>query len=203
MKLTLSESTVNGLVGLGATKQQISLIESCEVRMIDAPAPKQPIELHLGRQSYHVHLLISPDGEMSPGTQTDRLLPCARQEHRNNWEAYGTYHDMAVTFECPKHGKITLDFSEIPCPDETVWPSRPTYGYPVRPAIPYPRSSAHVRIYEGITPKDLAEKLGIKTALPMKKLMDRGIFATVDQNLDIKLASDLAREFGGIVVPPR
>ncbi|HYP14495.1 MAG TPA: translation initiation factor IF-2, partial [Bryobacteraceae bacterium] len=49
---------------------------------------------------------------------------------------------------------------------------------------------------EGITVKELSEKLGVKTALVIRKLVDRKIFATINQPLDIKLAEEIAREFG-------
>jgi L-aspartate oxidase len=46
-----------------------------------------------------------------------------------------------------------------------------------------------------ITLKDLAERLNVKPGVMAKKLIDRGIFAPVDQPLDAKLAADLARDF--------
>jgi len=53
-----------------------------------------------------------------------------------------------------------------------------------------------ITIGEGITVKELAEKLGIKASLVIKKLLDRKIFATINQTLDVKLAEDLAQAFG-------
>ncbi|MBI4876869.1 MAG: translation initiation factor IF-2, partial [Acidobacteria bacterium] len=53
-----------------------------------------------------------------------------------------------------------------------------------------------ITIAEGITVKELSEKLGIKANLVIKKLVERKIFATINQNLDVKLAEDLARMFG-------
>jgi translation initiation factor IF-2 len=53
-----------------------------------------------------------------------------------------------------------------------------------------------ITIAEGITVKELSEKLGLKANLVIKKLVDRKIFATINQNLDVKLAEDLARAFG-------
>ena len=44
--------------------------------------------------------------------------------------------------------------------------------------------------------KELSEKLGVKANLVIKKLMERKIFATINQTLDFKLAEELAREFG-------
>ena len=53
-----------------------------------------------------------------------------------------------------------------------------------------------ITVSEGITVKDLAEKLGIKTTQVIKKLVDRKIFATINQTLDVKMAEDIAKDFG-------
>jgi translation initiation factor IF-2 len=53
-----------------------------------------------------------------------------------------------------------------------------------------------VTVSEGITVKELSEKLGLKANLVIKKLVDRKIFATINQTLDEKLAESLARDFG-------
>ncbi len=54
-------------------------------------------------------------------------------------------------------------------------------------------------ISEGITVKELSEKLGVKASLTIKKLVERRIFATINQTLDIKLAEDIARALGATV----
>ena len=59
-----------------------------------------------------------------------------------------------------------------------------------------PPINREITISEGITVKELSEKLDVKANLVMKKLMDRGIFATINQTLDAKLATEVAREFG-------
>jgi translation initiation factor IF-2 len=59
-----------------------------------------------------------------------------------------------------------------------------------------PPISREITISEGITVKELSEKLDVKAALVMKKLMDRGIFVAINQTLDAKLATEVAREFG-------
>jgi translation initiation factor IF-2 len=61
---------------------------------------------------------------------------------------------------------------------------------------PLPVIDREITIGEGITVKELSEKLGVKTALVIKKLVDRKIFATINQALDVKLAEEIAREFG-------
>ena len=59
-----------------------------------------------------------------------------------------------------------------------------------------PDIDREITIAEGVTVKELSEKLGIKANLLVKRLVDRKIFATINQTLDVKLAEDLARDFG-------
>src|SRR3954454_20008227 len=66
------------------------------------------------------------------------------------------------------------------------------------PAAP-PPITREITISEGITVKELSEKLDIKSSLVIKKLVDRNIFATINQTLDSKLANELARDFGASV----
>jgi translation initiation factor IF-2 len=62
-----------------------------------------------------------------------------------------------------------------------------------------PPITREITISEGITVKELSEKLDTRSSLVIKRLVDRGIFATINQPLDSKLAQDLAREFGASV----
>jgi translation initiation factor IF-2 len=59
-----------------------------------------------------------------------------------------------------------------------------------------PPIDREITISEGVTVKELSEKLGIKANLVIKKLVEKKIFASINQNLDVKMAEDLAREFG-------
>jgi len=59
-----------------------------------------------------------------------------------------------------------------------------------------PPVNREITISEGITVKELSEKLDVKASLVIKKLVDRNIFATINQTLDSKLATELSREFG-------
>jgi translation initiation factor IF-2 len=56
-----------------------------------------------------------------------------------------------------------------------------------------------ITISEGITVKELSEKLGLKASFVIKKLLERKIFATINQTLDVKVAEEVAREFGATV----
>ena len=59
--------------------------------------------------------------------------------------------------------------------------------------LPITRS---ITITEGISVKDLAEKLGIRAKDLIARLLSRGVFATINQTLDAELASEMARFFG-------
>ena len=59
-----------------------------------------------------------------------------------------------------------------------------------------PPVSREITVTEGITVKELSEKLDVKASMVIKKLMDRNILASINQTLDSKLATEMAREFG-------
>jgi translation initiation factor IF-2 len=60
-----------------------------------------------------------------------------------------------------------------------------------------PPIDREITVAEGVTVKELSEKLGVKANLVIKKLVEtKKIFATINQTLDVKLAEELAREFG-------
>ena len=67
-----------------------------------------------------------------------------------------------------------------------------------RPAVVEPPPiDREITVAEGVTVKELSEKLGVKANLVIKKLVEtKKIFATINQTLDVKLAEELAREFG-------
>ena len=53
-----------------------------------------------------------------------------------------------------------------------------------------------VRLVEGSTVKEFAEKLGIKPKDVVALLLQRGVFATINQPLNDDVASDLGKRFG-------
>jgi translation initiation factor IF-2 len=59
--------------------------------------------------------------------------------------------------------------------------------------LPITRS---ITITEGVSVKDLAEKLGVRAKDLIARLLMKGVLATVNQTLDADLAKDLARHFG-------
>ncbi|HXM21081.1 MAG TPA: translation initiation factor IF-2 [Terriglobales bacterium] len=76
---------------------------------------------------------------------------------------------------------------------------------PMKGFVPPPRLSLsnepqpitrNITITEGVSVKDLAEKLGIRAKDLIARLLARGVFATINQTLDTELASEMARFFG-------
>jgi translation initiation factor IF-2 len=69
----------------------------------------------------------------------------------------------------------------------------------VATAPPEPRAPREVTLTEGITIRELAEKLDIRAKDLLKTLLDRGVFASINQALDVQTATDLAQSFNGVV----
>jgi translation initiation factor IF-2 len=61
------------------------------------------------------------------------------------------------------------------------------------------REPRHITITEGITVRELAEKLDLRAKELLKKLLDQGIFASINQALDTATAKSLAELFSGVV----
>ena len=68
-----------------------------------------------------------------------------------------------------------------------------------RAPAPPPREPREITITEGVTVRDLAEKLDVRAKDVLKILLDRGIFASINQALDTPTATSLAEAFNGIV----
>jgi translation initiation factor IF-2 len=76
---------------------------------------------------------------------------------------------------------------------------------PMKGYVPPPRMvvsnepmpiTRNITITEGISVKDLAEKLDIRAKDLISRLLSRGVFASINQSLDAELASEMARFFG-------
>jgi len=67
---------------------------------------------------------------------------------------------------------------------------------PARPAPQPIRVDVEITVTEGVTVKDLSEKLGVKARDLIRRLLDMGVLATINQNLDPDLAEQVAQSFG-------
>jgi translation initiation factor IF-2 len=71
---------------------------------------------------------------------------------------------------------------------------------PTRPLVPEEVPiTRKITITEGIAIKELSEKLEARAKDVIKRLLDKGIFATINQTLDSQTATELARAFGAEV----
>ena len=66
-------------------------------------------------------------------------------------------------------------------------------------APPEPRAPRDVTITEGITIRELSEKLDVRAKDLLKTLLDKGVFASINQALDVPTATQLAESFNGVV----
>src|SRR5262249_42484053 len=60
-------------------------------------------------------------------------------------------------------------------------------------APPEPRPPRDVTLTEGITIRELAEKLDVRAKDLLKTLLDRGVFASINQALDVKTPTELTQ----------
>jgi translation initiation factor IF-2 len=74
-------------------------------------------------------------------------------------------------------------------------PQRSAAQIPTGP-VPITRT---ITVTEGISVKDLAEKLEVRAKDLIATLLVRGVFVTVNQTLDVELVKDVARQFGADV----
>jgi translation initiation factor IF-2 len=79
-------------------------------------------------------------------------------------------------------------------------PHRPPSAPPTLAPKPVPPEeilpARKITITEGIAIKELSEKLAVRAKDVIKRLLDKGIFATINQTLDGQTASEIARAFG-------
>ncbi|HET9400999.1 MAG TPA: translation initiation factor IF-2 [Candidatus Acidoferrales bacterium] len=103
----------------------------------------------------------------------------------------------------PPRGRPTMDrrFDEG---ERKLHPVRSRAGAAqraVRAEVPAPveRPPRDITITEGITVRELAEKLDVRAKELLKVLLDRGMFASINQALDTPTATSLAEAFNGVV----
>src|SRR6266849_1314285 len=104
----------------------------------------------------------------------------------------------------PQRHRPTLDKREAegerklhPVRTRAAGDRRGAVAVPIAP--PEPRAPREVTITEGITIRELAEKLDVRAKELLKTLMDRGVFASINQALDVPTATKLAEAFSGVV----
>jgi translation initiation factor IF-2 len=92
-----------------------------------------------------------------------------------------------------------------PGPPRPVGPRPKTFRREERPAMPVmmeapPPITKLITLAEGMTVKDLADKLDVKAKDVLKKLLDRRMMMTINATLDSDTAQMVARDFGAEVI---
>jgi translation initiation factor IF-2 len=74
---------------------------------------------------------------------------------------------------------------------------RPPRVQPPKPVAPEEIPiTRQITITEGVAIKELSEKLGVRAKDVIRRLLDKGIFATINQTLDSQTATEVSRLFG-------
>src|SRR6266571_2865438 len=107
------------------------------------------------------------------------------------------------TRKAPQRQRPVIDKREIEG-ERKLHPTRqrPGAGRAAAAAViapPEPRPPRDVTVTEGITIRELAEKLDVRAKDLLKTLLDRGVFASINQALDVPTATTLAEAFSGVV----
>ncbi len=92
-------------------------------------------------------------------------------------------------------------------PSRPVAPRRIVVPKAERHPVPVPQPAAPeevqitrtITITEGVSIKELSEKLEVRAKDVLKRLLEKGIFATINQTLDSETAAEMARAFGAQV----
>jgi translation initiation factor IF-2 len=91
-------------------------------------------------------------------------------------------------------------FGRVATPGLRTPMPHPRLGLPVLPPRPLVPEEVpitrKITITEGIAIKELSEKLEVRAKDVIKRLLDKGIFATINQTLPSQTATDIARGFG-------
>ena len=118
----------------------------------------------------------------------------------------------------PLGGPRPMPSQPVRPPSARQLPARPAVGYrpPPRPyrspgrrsgsrskqpaaVIPPPPITRTITLAEGMTVKDLADRLGVRPKDVLKKLLERRVMMTINTTVDTDTATMIAREFGADV----
>lgn len=110
-----------------------------------------------------------------------------------NLKAFGTRVELEEELE----GEETTPFPPSPSPSKTPL----TLIKPKKPEVTLPKPTKRkIRIVEGITVAELSRRMGVKSSEVIKKLIELGVMATINQTIDNDTAALVAQEFDYEVV---
>jgi translation initiation factor IF-2 len=163
------------------------VIEEPEV-IEEAPAPPPVVEAPVESAKVEEHV-----------AQKGRKKVAAAKEpaHEPVKERVRTPQPVRVAVEEPPRVPVVEEPVMVPAPamseEEMERLTAPAaVSVATAPAVARPT----IQISENIAVKDLAQKMGVMSKLVLKKLLDRGVLANINQNIDLKLAEQLADDFG-------
>ncbi|HEU5452189.1 MAG TPA: translation initiation factor IF-2 [Terriglobales bacterium] len=161
------------------------------------PAPGRPVP---GQPIFQ-----RPRPQMQPGAPRPPLRPGERRPmHPTRSSPTGRPLGVGPGAAPPAPGRPTGRPAPSRRPGQRYVPRGVKEG-PMKGFVPPPRLSLsneplpitrNISITEGISVKDLAEKLGIRAKDLIARLLAKGVFATINQTLDADLATDMAKQFG-------
>jgi translation initiation factor IF-2 len=102
----------------------------------------------------------------------------------------------------PPFGQTRPPFGQPPRPGQRpVTPRRERPSAPAAPAAPAapPPITRTITLAEGMTVKDLADKLEVRVKDVLAKLLMKRLMMTINSTLDVEVAKEVAKEFGAQV----
>ena len=136
--------------------------------------------------------LPGSDQPIYPGVGATKPLPVRPSVFRR----HGEHRPMHPTAVRPSSAAVAP--ANRPRPARSAAPVAPR-PQPVTPRPLAPEEvpiTRKITISEGVSIKELSEKLEVRAKDVIKRLLDKGIFATINQTLDSQTATEIARGFG-------
>ena len=137
--------------------------------------------------------LPGSDQPIYPGVGATKPLPARTPVFRR----HGEHRPMHPTAVRPSSAAVAP--VSRPRPAHAAGPvvSRPQPVTPARHTVPEEVAiTRKITITEGVSIKELSEKLEVRAKDVIKRLLDKGIFATINQTLDSQTATEISRGFG-------
>src|SRR5262249_26503035 len=123
---------------------------------------------------------------------------------RKKWLRRANPERPLYTRKPPQRQRPAIDKREIEG-ERKLHPTRQRPGAGDRRAAaaviapPQPRPPRRGTLTGGTNTRELAEKLDVRAKELLKVLLDKGIFASINQALDVQTATDLAQSFNGVI----
>ncbi len=181
---SIKASTAAGVALPGKTAEAAPLPPaklSRGARSAKSPASSQPIYPHVMPPKGTSLRPLSPRRPGAPRA----MHPTATRPVRSGGAVAGGRLPSARPPEAPPFISPPRWISPIP----RVVPPRPL----VPEEVPITRK---ITLSEGISIKELSERLEVRAKDVIKRLLEKGIFATINQTLDSQTATEVARGFG-------